>query len=159
MSCKHGSSCSADIAIRQNMLLAEIMIYFCISIDSFPSLPFLFLSLSFYDHTQSSLNHVHFLTMNLMPLRGNKTVLQGLETSISTADGKKITTLYKTLPVTLLLLQLRRHISLFSGKQNDAELISARECSLLIYYVSPSVNVAKQYSALENKLWFPMSAH
>lgn len=49
----------------------------------------------------------------------------------------------KPLQVSPLLLQLHRHLPLFSGKQNGAELISARECSLVIYYALPYVNCGK----------------
>jgi len=61
------------------MLLAQIKIFFRVAVDLLRPLPFLFLSLSSYGHTQDSLKSFRFLAMHLMPLSGNKTVLQGEE--------------------------------------------------------------------------------
>lgn len=103
------------------MLLAQTVIFFFVSPGSLWSLPFLFSSLSFHDYVRDSLSSFHCLAMKRMPLGGDKPVLQGVKKSV-------LFYIRSVAP----WLQLHGHRALLRRKQNDAELISATECSLLI---------------------------
>lgn len=84
-----------------------------------------FISLPLLDHTKDTLNSFYFLVMNLMPLGGHKTVLQGVEMITTEACRQNIVSSYKTLPEIPLLLQLHGLLPLFSERKNNTELISA----------------------------------
>lgn len=149
----------AAVPSDTTVLLAKI-IFFCVTIDSLWSLSFLFLFLSFCDRTQDSLNSFHFLAVNLMPLSGSKTVLHGVETSISTACGYR--GLLHRIKVCQQFLCCCSCIDTCYGsvgEKNDAVLISAREWSLLIYYVLLPINSDKAIFSSRKQTAASMSAH
>lgn len=74
---------AGTVVAAVQMLLAQMATSFCATIGSLWSLPFLFLSLSFYEHIRERLSSFQCLAMKRMPLGGDKPVLQGVKTPTS----------------------------------------------------------------------------